>query len=98
MSLYQVLEDTVSGLDDCVQALSSSFPLPQRVSVGGQLVFRHLHQDDLLLSFLKAVNIASAHNAAIVLMREGFVQETYALCRIIDEACEDITLHVSAFR
>jgi hypothetical protein len=88
--LQQLLEDTVSGLDDCVQELSSSFPRPLRVQSRSGFVFRHAEQDDRLLSFLKAVRIASLHNAAIVLLRAGFVQETYALCRMTDEACEDI--------
>jgi hypothetical protein len=91
MSLRQLLEETVSGLDECVQALSSSFEAPVWVTVAGRPAYRHGEQTDLLLSFLKAVRIASAHNAAMILMRAGFVQEIYALCRMIDEAGEDIT-------
>jgi hypothetical protein len=90
MTLQQLLEATVFALNECVQALSSSFPTPARVAVGDRFVFRHAEQNDLLLSFLKGVFIASANNAAIVLLRAGFVHETYALCRVIDEACEDI--------
>jgi hypothetical protein len=90
MNLKQLLESTVSALDDCVQQLSRSFPLPSRVSRGDGFAFRHGSQTDLLLSYMKAVRIASAHNASIVLMRSGFIQETYSLCRTIDEACEDI--------
>jgi hypothetical protein len=49
-----------------------------------------LQQDDLLLSYLKLVKIASHNNASLVLIDQGYVQEVYALCRMIDEACEDI--------
>jgi hypothetical protein len=90
MSLVELLQETVFGLDECVQALSSSFPAPQRVKTGDHVNFRHAWQDDLLLSFLKAVKIASHNNACIVLLNAGFIQEVYALCRMIDEAGEDI--------
>ena len=85
-----MLSEAAAGLDQCVQGLSSSFPLPRRVMIHGRPAFRHLETDELLLSFLKLVKIASHNNAAIVLLREGYVQEVYALCRMIDEACEDI--------
>jgi hypothetical protein len=88
---FQILSDTAVGIDRCVQALASSFPPPHRIAVqDGRIVFRHGEKDDLLLSFLKLVKIASHHNAAMILMREGYVQEGYALCRMIDEAGEDI--------
>jgi hypothetical protein len=90
VTLVGILDEAVAGLDQCVQALSSSFELPQRVIVNGLEIFRHLNQDDLLLSFMQLLKIASHNNAAMVLIRAGFVNEVYALCRMIDEACEDI--------
>lgn len=90
MNLQQQLESTISALDDCVQQLSNSIQLPNRVPRGERFVFRHVEQTDFVLLVLKAVRIASANNAAMVLMRAGFVQEIYALSRAIDEACEDI--------
>lgn len=88
--LLQTLRDSVGELDGCVQSLASSFPLPREVTVHGRQVFRHVDKNDLLLSFIKLIKIASHQNAAIVLMEGGYVQEVYALCRMIDEACEDI--------
>ena len=88
--LMAILNETVAGLDACVQKLATTFPLPRRVIVHGLRTFRHHDQDDLLLSFLKLIKIASHNNAAIVLLSEGYVQEVYALCRMIDEAIEDI--------
>jgi hypothetical protein len=90
VELARILDEAVAGLDQCVQALSSSFELPQRVVVNGLEMFRHANQDDLLLSFMKLVKIASHNNAAMVLIRAGYVHEVYALCRMIDEAREDI--------
>jgi hypothetical protein len=88
--LLEIVAEAVSGIDACVQALASSFPLPARTVVNETLVFRHQRKDDLLLSYLKLVKIASHHNAALVLILAGYPQEVYALCRMIDEACEDI--------
>jgi hypothetical protein len=88
--LLELLERSVGGLDYCVQALGTSFPAPVRVAQGNRFVFRHMQHDDLLLSYLKLVKIASHHNAAMILLRAGYVHEVYALCRMIDEACEDV--------
>lgn len=90
ISLLEIVTDAVVGLDRCVQALCSSLPSPQVVEVNGMPVFRHQRKNDLLLSYLKLVKIASHQNAAIVLIRAGYVQEVYGLCRMIDEAIEDI--------
>jgi len=90
VELVGILDEAVAGLDQCVQALSSSFELPQRVAFNGMEVFRHAQKDGLLLSFMKLVKIASHHNAAMVLIRTGYIQEVYTLCRMIDEASEDI--------
>src|ERR1019366_7441689 len=89
--LLEILRESVGGLDACAQRLFGSFQLPERVEAGGLRTFRYRQQDDLLLSYLKLVKIASHNNAAIVLLDQGYVQEVYAVCRMIDEACEDIT-------
>lgn len=96
MALLDLLERMVHGLDESVQALSRSFPQPVTTPRGDAFVFRHQNKSVLLLMFLKAVKIASNNNAALVLIRAGYVQETYALCRMIDEACDDIMFMASA--
>jgi hypothetical protein len=97
LSLLEILSEAVLALDNCVQALATSVPAPQCVHVSGNLAFRHVQQDrnDLLLSFLKLVKIASHHNAALVLLQAGYVHEVYALAQMIDEACEDIIFMIS---
>jgi hypothetical protein len=92
VELIKILDEAVVGLDQCVQMLSSSFPPPRLVMVHGFEVFRHSppQQHDLLLSYMKLIKVASHNNAAMVLVRAGYVQEVYALCRMIDEAYEDI--------
>jgi hypothetical protein len=88
VSLHSVLEETVSGLEGCVQDLSREFEPPRLNSK--EMVFRHTNKHDLLASFLKAVRLVSLLNATLVLLREGYVQEIYALCRFMDEALQDI--------
>lgn len=95
MSLQDLLERMVHELDECVHVLSQSFPQPGLVPRGDAFVFRHQNKSALLLMYLKAVKIASNNNAAMVLIRSGYVQETYALCRMIDEACDDILFMAS---
>lgn len=73
-----------------MQALAAEFEAPLLDQRGGFPAFRHKTKDDLLASFLKGVRISSALNATLVLLRAGYVQEVYALCRLIDEAGEDI--------
>jgi len=93
MSLLKILQDTVAGLDECVQALASSFPPPLLADLSAdQVGYRHPldQRSDLLLSHLKLIKIASTNNAALLLLRAGFVQETLVLCRIMDEAYHDI--------
>lgn len=90
MISFQTLEQAAGTLNDCVWTLASSFPSPVLVQLGERFVHRHEQQDDLLLSYLKLVRSASAHNAALVLLRAGYAQEAYALCRMTDEAYEDI--------
>jgi len=89
--LRELLERTIVGFDECVQALAATLDQPARVKQRDLIALRHLRRGDLLLSIVKLVKIASHHNAAMVLLGAGYVQEVYALCRMIDEACEDIT-------
>lgn len=97
------LEAAAAGLDGCVRALTSGFPdlrvvddanlevrRAVRLQLGSRLVIRHAEQDDILLSLMKLVRIASANNAALELISAGYVREADALWGMIDEAYEDI--------
>jgi hypothetical protein len=95
MSLRRLLEETVSEMEICIHALSSEFERPKLQHRNGHPAFRHEIKDDLLASFLKGVRIVNNLNAALVLLRAGYVQEVYVLCRLIDESGEDITFLAS---
>lgn len=87
-----ILEDMVLKFEKLVESLDTEFPHPKSVAYGDGYVFRHAPQErsDTLASYLKLVRIISLSNACIHLMKKGYVQEVYILCRAIDEALEDI--------
>jgi len=70
--------------------LGRNFEPPRFVRVRGLPQFRHEPKSDLLMSYLKCLRAISSLNAALVLLRSGFIQEVGALCRCIDEFCEDV--------
>ena len=61
-----------------------------RLNLGSRLVVPHAAQDDLLLSLMKLVRLASANNAALELIGAGYVQEVHSLWRMIDAAYDAI--------
>lgn len=54
--------------------------------------FRVSNEDhtDSLACYLKGVKAVSTLNGALVLLKYGFTQEVGALCRMVDEACNEI--------
>ncbi|MBI3768227.1 MAG: hypothetical protein HY271_06985 [Deltaproteobacteria bacterium] len=81
------LERYVREVERWVQALACDIEAPALDATGR---FTHQTQDVRVAAFLKAVRLASTLNAAVILLRVGHVLEVGALCRMIDEACEDI--------
>ena len=92
MGHRSLIEETVSKLDRCIQALAAEFKAPKFVLKSGTRVFRHAdaEKSNVLACYLKAVRLASAFNASLALLRNGYVQEVYMLCRVIAEASGDI--------
>jgi|CXWL01.1.fsa_nt_gi hypothetical protein len=70
--------------------LGRNFKPPRFVRVHGLPQVRHEIKSDLLMSYLKCLRAISSLNAALILLRSGFIQEVGALCRCIDEFCEDV--------
>ena len=89
--LLQYMEGSIAELEECVHALSRHFNAPVVTTRGERIVFRYAETDDLLLSMLKCVRAVSLLNAAVVLLRAGYVHEVYALCRIAEEGNQDVT-------
>ena len=53
--------------------------------------FRHEAKDARLAAFLKCARSVSVLNACRVLLESGHVLEIYTLCRVLDEANEDVS-------
>jgi hypothetical protein len=86
------LHNVTERLCEVVDALGTGFPPPLIVRQGDGYVARHtpLQCTNGLAAYLKAVKVCSALNAAIVLLGRAYVQEAYALGRIVQEQVEDI--------
>ena len=58
--------------------------------VGPHRHFRHEVLTESLACYLKGIKAISTLNAAIVLLRQGYAQEVGALCRMVDDFCNEI--------
>ena len=58
--------------------------------VGPYRHFRHETLTESLACYLKGIKCISTLNASIVLLRHGYTQEVGALCRMVDDFCNEI--------
>lgn len=58
--------------------------------VGPYRQFRHETFTESLACYLKGIKAISTLNASIVLLRDGYAQEVGALCRMVDDYCNEI--------
>lgn len=58
--------------------------------VGPYRQFRHENTTESLACYLKGVKAVSTLNACVALLRQGFAQEVGALCRMVDDFCNEI--------
>ena len=86
----ETLESLVRVTETAVCSLDRHFEQPSLARVHGDQVFRHANRDALLMSYLKCVISVSSLNACLVLLRHGYVQEVGALCRCVEENCQDV--------
>lgn len=84
------LESFLNELADHSQLLGRNFDAAELVEVNGKPQFRHRYKNDLLMSYLKCIRAVSSLNAAMLLLRYGYIQEVGALCRCVDEFCEEV--------
>jgi hypothetical protein len=80
----------VQQIEAAVDGLEHHFEQPKFVQAGSGHFFRHENQNDLLLSYLKCVRATSTLHACLALLANGYVQEIGALCRSLDEFCEEV--------
>ena len=88
------LVSVLERLEQCYHRMARFLgsPVPQRVTTkrAEGFWFRYPFQSDTLLCFLKGVKLVSTLNAALVLLRAGYVQECGALFRIASDCYSDI--------
>jgi hypothetical protein len=58
--------------------------------VGPHEHFRHEVLTESLTCYLKGIKSISTLNASIILLRHGYAQEVGALCRMVDDFCNEI--------
>lgn len=58
--------------------------------VGPYKQFRYETQTESLVCYLKGIKTISTLNACVVLLRHGYAQEVGALCRMVDDFCNEI--------
>lgn len=90
MDIDSYLEKTLAQLGSLYLEMSTQIPPPQFVDIHGHKTFRYLDISESLACFLKGVKIVSSLNASIILLRAGYAQEIGALCRMVDDFCNEI--------
>lgn len=90
MDIDTYLEDTLSDLGALYHEMANQIQTPIFVDVGGYKAWRYQVLSESLACFLKGVKVVSSLNASMVLLRTGYTQEIGALCRMIDDYCNEI--------
>jgi len=90
MDIDSYLENTLSDLGGLYSEMASEIQAPILADVGGLRAWRYQDLSESLVCFLKGVKVVSSLNASMVLLRAGHTQEIGALCRMIDDYCNEI--------
>lgn len=90
MDIDTYLENTLSDLGALYHEMANQIQGPFFVDVGGYKAWRYQDLSESLACFLKGLKVVSSLNASMVLLRTGYTQEIGALCRMIDDYCNEI--------
>ncbi|MBU0680740.1 MAG: hypothetical protein KKD73_04890 [Proteobacteria bacterium] len=90
MNIDSYLESALSDLGDIYYEMATKIEAPVFADVGGYYAWRFKNLSESLACYLKGIKIVSTLNASMVLLRAGFTQEIGALCRMIDDYCNEI--------
>jgi len=90
MHIDSYLENTLSDLGVIYHEMAAKIQAPVFADVGGYRAWRYQNLSESLACFLKVIKIVSTLNASMVLLRAGYAQEIGALCRMIDDYCNEI--------
>jgi hypothetical protein len=90
MDIDSYLENTLSVLGAIYREMAAKIQAPVFADVGGYRAWRYQNLSESLACFLKGVKVVSTLNGSMVLLRAGYAQEIGALCRMIDDYCNEI--------
>lgn len=90
MDIDSYLDSRLSDLEALYHEMAGAIRPPVFVDVGGYMAWRYETRSESLACFLKGVKIVSTLNASMVLLRSGYAQEIGALCRMIDDYCNEV--------
>lgn len=90
MHIDSYLEKTLANLESLYQEMSNQIEPPVFVDISGYQTFRYQRISESLACFLKGVKTVSSLNAAMALLRVGYAQEIGAICRMVDDFCNEI--------
>jgi len=90
MDIDKYLETTLSELGALYHEMAALIEAPVFEDVGGYRAWRFKTLSESLACYLKGVKVISSLNASMVLLRAGHTQEIGALCRMIDDFCNEI--------
>ncbi len=90
MSIEDYLTLTLLRLERVYIAMSEVAGKPIFIDDGVYPRFRHATLSDALTCYLKGVKALSTLNACLVLLRSGYAQEIGAVCRMVDDYCNEV--------
>ena len=90
MTIEDYLAQTLARLEAFYQQMDHAVGPVLFREVGPYRQFRHETLTESLACYLKGVKAISTLNACLVLLRAGHAQEIGALCRIVDDCCNEI--------
>lgn len=90
MPVEDYLEHALHQLEAMYAEMSKSTGNVLFRDVGPYRQFRHETLTESLACYLKGIKSISTLNACLVLLRCGYTQEIGALCRVVDDLCNEI--------
>ena len=90
MAIEECLESTLHQLEAMYAEMEPATGNVLFRDVGPYRQFRHEALTDSLACYLKGAKLISTLNACFVLLKHGYAQEIGALCRMVDDFCNEV--------
>lgn len=94
--MRKIFLEAITVLSNAFYRLEGQVPPPKLVEYGNGHVFRFVEQSLEQALLLKLARVVTGLKAVDALLAKGLLQEMAALCRILDELCEDISFLTAA--